>query len=119
MARDLDPMCALLSGNSSSRGHRSHACTHISSAPACTHARPHARPPARTHAGQLCSAFHNCRQQEQAILGLLISAGAFPDSPDFLAHARAAQAFYNAFFLDMDEQARQPGVVPAVLHLVL
>ena len=41
-------------------------------------------------------------QQEQAILAYLVLAGNTGDA-DFLRHAREAQAFYNAFFLDHDE----------------
>jgi mannose/cellobiose epimerase-like protein (N-acyl-D-glucosamine 2-epimerase family) len=41
-------------------------------------------------------------QQEQAILAYLILAGNLGNE-DFLRHAREAEAFYNAFFLDHDE----------------
>ncbi|MCE7007203.1 AGE family epimerase/isomerase [Kibdelosporangium philippinense] len=41
-------------------------------------------------------------QQEQAILAYLVLAG-HRREPEFLAHARDAEAFYNAFFLDHDE----------------
>jgi hypothetical protein len=43
-------------------------------------------------------------QQEQAILAYLILAGT-GDDPENLRHAREAQSFYNAFFLDHDEGA--------------
>jgi hypothetical protein len=41
---------------------------------------------------------------------MLISWGTFAtddDTSEFLEHARAAQAFYNTFFLNMNEQASQ------------
>ena len=41
-------------------------------------------------------------QQEQSILAYLILAGTEGD-PEYLRHAREAAAFYNAFFLDLDE----------------
>jgi mannose/cellobiose epimerase-like protein (N-acyl-D-glucosamine 2-epimerase family) len=41
-------------------------------------------------------------QQEQAILAYLVLAGNTGDE-EFLRHAREAQSFYNAFFLDHDE----------------
>jgi len=41
-------------------------------------------------------------QQEQAILAYLVLAGHTGDQ-DFLRHAREAESFYNAFFLDHDE----------------
>jgi putative intracellular protease/amidase/mannose/cellobiose epimerase-like protein (N-acyl-D-glucosamine 2-epimerase family) len=41
-------------------------------------------------------------QQEQAILAYLILAGNTGDE-EFLRHAREAESFYNAFFLDHDE----------------
>ncbi|APU13587.1 AGE family epimerase/isomerase [Actinoalloteichus fjordicus] len=41
-------------------------------------------------------------QQEQAILAYLVLAGHTGDA-DHLRHAREAEAFYNAFFLDHDE----------------
>jgi mannose/cellobiose epimerase-like protein (N-acyl-D-glucosamine 2-epimerase family) len=41
-------------------------------------------------------------QQEQAILAYLILAGETGDT-EFLRHAREAESFYNAFFLDHDE----------------
>ena len=41
-------------------------------------------------------------QQEQAILAYLILAG-HTGEPHYLRHAREAEAFYNAFFLDHDE----------------
>jgi len=41
-------------------------------------------------------------QQEQAILAYLVLAGNTGDG-EFLRHAREAEAFYNAFFLDHDE----------------
>jgi mannose/cellobiose epimerase-like protein (N-acyl-D-glucosamine 2-epimerase family) len=41
-------------------------------------------------------------QQEQAILAYLILAGDL-DSTEYLRHAREAESFYNAFFLDHDE----------------
>jgi mannose/cellobiose epimerase-like protein (N-acyl-D-glucosamine 2-epimerase family) len=47
-------------------------------------------------------------QQEQAILAYLVLAGNVGDGApdgDSLRHAREAQAFYNAFFLDHDEGA--------------
>jgi mannose/cellobiose epimerase-like protein (N-acyl-D-glucosamine 2-epimerase family) len=43
-------------------------------------------------------------QQEQAILAYLILAGVLGDE-EYLRHAREAEAFYNAFFLDHDEGA--------------
>jgi mannose/cellobiose epimerase-like protein (N-acyl-D-glucosamine 2-epimerase family) len=43
-------------------------------------------------------------QQEQAILAYLVLAGHYGD-PGHLRHAREAEAFYNAFFLDHDEGA--------------
>lgn len=43
-------------------------------------------------------------QQEQAILAYVLLAGTTGDK-DFLRHAREAEAFYNAFFLDHDEGA--------------
>ena len=43
-------------------------------------------------------------QQEQAILAYLILAG-HTRNPKYLRHAREAEAFYNAFFLDHDEGA--------------
>jgi hypothetical protein len=43
-------------------------------------------------------------QQEQAILAYLILHG-MTGEPEYLAEARRAEAFYNAFFLDHDEGA--------------
>ncbi|GLC47113.1 hypothetical protein PLESTB_000870900 [Pleodorina starrii] len=43
-------------------------------------------------------------QQEQAILALLMSYGA-TRRPEYLDHARAAQAFYNTFFLNKDQES--------------
>jgi len=43
-------------------------------------------------------------QQEQAILAFLIAYGS-SGKPQFLEYARTAQAYYNTFFLDYDQQS--------------
>ena len=55
------------------------------------------------------------RQQEQAILALLISYGA-KGRDEYLDYARAAEAFYNIFFLNKDLEVGQCVIKPYDIH---